>query len=92
MNKKYPTFFLTWFNKFLRVPYPGIPTTGIPINTIGLDLDAFVMSFVGGWATVAGLVVVHANTSIWHFIFVLPSSGKSKVYQSNIRIWKSRGG
>ena len=23
MNKKYPTFFLTWFNKFLRVPYPG---------------------------------------------------------------------
>jgi len=23
MNKKYPTFFLTWFNKFSRVPYPG---------------------------------------------------------------------
>ena len=23
MNKKYPTFFLTWFNKFTRVPYPG---------------------------------------------------------------------
>ena len=23
MNKKYLTFFLTWFNKFLRVPYPG---------------------------------------------------------------------
>ena len=25
MNKEYPTFFLTWFNKILRVPYPGIP-------------------------------------------------------------------
>jgi hypothetical protein len=24
MNKKYPTFFLTWFNKFSRVPYPGL--------------------------------------------------------------------
>jgi hypothetical protein len=24
MNKKYPTFLLTWFNKFSRVPYPGI--------------------------------------------------------------------
>jgi hypothetical protein len=24
MNKKYPTFFLTWFNKFTRVPYLGI--------------------------------------------------------------------
>jgi hypothetical protein len=24
MNKKYPTFFLTWFNKFSRVPSPGI--------------------------------------------------------------------
>jgi len=23
MNKKYPTFFLTWFNKFTRVRYPG---------------------------------------------------------------------
>ena len=23
MNKKHPTFFLTWFNKFSRVPYPG---------------------------------------------------------------------
>ena len=23
MNKNYPTFFLTWFNKFSRVPYPG---------------------------------------------------------------------
>ena len=23
MNKKYPTFFLTWFDKFSRVPYPG---------------------------------------------------------------------
>ena len=23
MNKKYPTFFLTWFNKFPRVPSPG---------------------------------------------------------------------
>jgi hypothetical protein len=23
MNKKYPTFFFTWFNKFTRVPYPG---------------------------------------------------------------------
>jgi hypothetical protein len=23
MNKKYPTFFLTWFNKFSQVPYPG---------------------------------------------------------------------
>src|SRR5450631_3212137 len=23
MNKKYPTFFLTLFNKFSRVPYPG---------------------------------------------------------------------
>ena len=23
MNKKYPTLFLTWFNKFLQVPYPG---------------------------------------------------------------------
>ena len=23
MNKKYPTFFLTWFYKILRVPYPG---------------------------------------------------------------------
>ena len=24
MNKNYPTFFLTWFNKFSRVPYPGL--------------------------------------------------------------------
>ena len=24
VNKKYPTFFLTWFNKFSRVPYPGL--------------------------------------------------------------------
>jgi hypothetical protein len=23
MNRKYPTFFLTWFNKFPRVPSPG---------------------------------------------------------------------
>jgi hypothetical protein len=23
MNNKYPTFFLTWFNKFSQVPYPG---------------------------------------------------------------------
>ena len=23
MNNKYPTFFLTWFNKILRVSYPG---------------------------------------------------------------------
>ena len=23
MNKKYPTFFLTWFDKFAQVPYPG---------------------------------------------------------------------
>ena len=27
MNKKYPTFFLTWFNKFSRVPYPGTNVT-----------------------------------------------------------------
>ena len=24
MNKQYPTFFLTWFNKFSQVPYPGM--------------------------------------------------------------------
>ena len=23
MNKKYPIFFLTWFDEFSRVPYPG---------------------------------------------------------------------
>jgi hypothetical protein len=28
MNKKYPTFFLTWFNKFSRVPYPGLLEAG----------------------------------------------------------------
>ena len=24
MNKKYPTFFPTWFNKNSQVPYPGV--------------------------------------------------------------------
>ena len=24
MNKKYPTLFLTWFNKFSRLPYPRL--------------------------------------------------------------------
>ena len=28
MNKNYPTFFLTWFNKFSRVPYPGCKIEG----------------------------------------------------------------
>jgi len=28
MNKKYPTFFLTWFNKFPRVPSPGAEGKG----------------------------------------------------------------
>jgi hypothetical protein len=27
MNQKYHKFFLTWFNKFLRVPYPGTLVT-----------------------------------------------------------------
>jgi hypothetical protein len=28
MNKKHPTFFLTWFNKFSQVPYPGMRVKG----------------------------------------------------------------
>ena len=31
MNKKYPTFFLTWFNKFLWVPYPVCSLTILPL-------------------------------------------------------------
>ena len=30
MNKKYPTFFLTWFNNFTRVPYPGLRLQKLP--------------------------------------------------------------
>ena len=34
MNKEYPTFFLTWFNKFSQVPYPGIPHNGPTVPSI----------------------------------------------------------
>ena len=48
MNKKYPTFFLTWFNKFLRVPYPGFKISVInlgkkmfPSNPLLMNLKTY---------------------------------------------------
>ena len=33
MDKNYPAFFFTWFNKFLQVPYMGSSKILISLNT-----------------------------------------------------------
>ena len=40
MNKKYPTFFLTWFNKFSRVPYPGEDQVRFDLVFLHLSFDS----------------------------------------------------
>lgn len=56
------------------------------------------MSFVGGWAIVVAVVVLHACTTLcFVFVFVFfcpppPSSGAFEVCQSNIRGGRARVG
>ena len=43
MNKNYPTFFLTWFDKFSQVPYPGVEVMSkkhLSILVLGLEVAA----------------------------------------------------
>ena len=65
MNKKYPTFFLTWFNKFPRVPSPGV--NGTPKYCWNLHKNTYKMH--GGCGTYIKTLEIFSNLDlqVWYF-------------------------